>query len=88
VLISYTEFAMPGSSACHDELVEASSSNFLVRSFCLNKKEPKIQECRIASGRHSTQRSYVATLQMALQSSYCLTLLLPTFFEFTEPFAK
>jgi hypothetical protein len=35
----------------------------------LEQKEPKIQECRITSGRHSGQRSWVATLQaMPLQT--------------------
>jgi len=30
--------------------------------FFLDKKEPKNQECRIASGRHSAQRAWVVTL--------------------------
>jgi hypothetical protein len=30
----------------------------------LEQKEPKIQECRIASGRHSALRAWVATLIM------------------------
>jgi len=34
--------------------------------FCLDTKEPKDQECRIASGRHSAPRSWVMTLQTAL----------------------
>jgi hypothetical protein len=33
--------------------------------FLLDQKEPKNQECRIASGRHSTLRACVATLVMA-----------------------
>ncbi len=38
--------------------------------FLLDQKEPKNQECRIASGRHSALRAWVATLQMALLGSY------------------
>jgi len=29
--------------------------------FCLETKEPKIQECRIASGRHSALRAWMET---------------------------
>ncbi|RYE16811.1 MAG: hypothetical protein EOP42_33315, partial [Sphingobacteriaceae bacterium] len=32
--------------------------------FLLEQKEPKIQECRIASGRHSVQRACVATFMV------------------------
>jgi len=34
--------------------------------FCLDTKEPKDQECRITSGRHSTQRAWVVILQTTL----------------------
>ncbi|WP_419800783.1 hypothetical protein [Mucilaginibacter sp.] len=34
--------------------------------FLLEQKEPKIQECRIASGRHSGQRTWVVTLKVAI----------------------
>ncbi|WP_299290241.1 hypothetical protein [uncultured Mucilaginibacter sp.] len=37
--------------------------------FFLDKKEPKNQACRIASGRHSAPRSWAHTLQAALQVS-------------------
>ncbi|WP_419800708.1 hypothetical protein [Mucilaginibacter sp.] len=55
--------------------------------FCLETKEPKIQECRIASGRHSGQRAWVATLKvLILQTAFrtviniCQMLLLPPIF--------
>jgi len=34
--------------------------------FCLDTKEPKGQECRIASGRHLAPRSWLTALQTAL----------------------
>jgi len=34
--------------------------------FCLETKEPKIQECRIASGRHSAQRAWVDTFKVLI----------------------
>ena len=37
-----------------------------VSFFLLEQKEPKIQECRIASGRHSGQRAWVVTLKMPI----------------------
>jgi cation transport regulator ChaC len=36
----------------------------------LEQKEPKIQECRIASGRHSTLRTWVATFKSLILRCY------------------
>ncbi|RYE19072.1 MAG: hypothetical protein EOP42_29665 [Sphingobacteriaceae bacterium] len=48
-------------SHCHAELVEALlPSFFFVHYFVLEQKKPKIQECRITSGRHSAQSACVA----------------------------
>ena len=61
----------------------------ILRSFVLKQKEPKVQECRIASGRHSALRAWVATLkvvilQTALYDGFlfiCPMLLLPPIFQ-------
>jgi len=44
--------------------------------FCLDTKEPKDQECRIASGRHSSLRAWVVTVLVVI-------VLLAVLFNFT-----